>query len=193
MLGRVIFPKYQNLGSLVVDVHIDGIISPHTLIDLGIVVNVMTKETNLKLKLQRSLRNTTTVLQLEDRSIVALEGVVEDVVVSIDSWEYHVDFLVLHTKTKFNDYPLILGRPWLATTDTYISCRVGNMTIKMGICPNSWDMDKEDFLDTQFLALGDTPTSSAEGEEAKAEYEEYEEEKEEEEVEEEEEEEAEKT
>ena len=52
--------------------------------------------------------------------------------VTIDSWEYPTDFLALQPKTKFNGYPLILGRPWLATTDSYISCLAGNMTIKNG-------------------------------------------------------------
>jgi len=132
MLGRSICQKYLDLGSPVVDVHIDGINSPHTLIDLGVAINVVTKETMLKKNLQGSLRKTTTVLQLADRSIVAPEGVVEDVMVSIDSWEYPFDFLVLQLKTKFNGYPLILGRPWLATIDAYISCRGGNMTKKNG-------------------------------------------------------------
>jgi len=49
----------------------------------------------LKLNLQGSLRKTTTVLQLADRSTVTPEGIVEDVMVSIDSWEYPADFLVL--------------------------------------------------------------------------------------------------
>ena len=40
--------------------------------------------------------------------------------------------MVLQPKTKFNGYPLILGRPWLATADAYISFRAGNMTIKNG-------------------------------------------------------------
>ena len=52
--------------------------------------------------------------------------------VSIDSWEYPVDFLVIHPKDKLTRYPLILGRPWLATTDAYVSCRARNMTIKNG-------------------------------------------------------------
>ena len=34
--------------------------------------------------------------------------------------------------TNFNGYPLILGRPWLATSDAYINCRDGNMIIKYG-------------------------------------------------------------
>ena len=79
-----------------------------------------------------SSRKTTTDLQLADWCRVTLEGIVEDVMVSIYSWEYPIDFLSLQPKTKFNGYPLILGRPWLATVDAYISCRSENMTIKNG-------------------------------------------------------------
>lgn len=49
----------------------------------------------LKLILQGILRKTATVLQLADRSIVTSEGIVENVMVTIESWEYHIDFLVL--------------------------------------------------------------------------------------------------
>ena len=118
--------------------HINGTIVPHTLIDLGVAINVMTKETMLKLNLKGALRRTTIVLQLAGRSTVALEGIVEDVMVSIDSWEYPADFLVLHPKANISGYPLILGRPWLATVDAYISCTAGNMTIKMVMYPSSW-------------------------------------------------------
>ena len=84
MLGRVIFSKYLDPGSIVVDVHIDGVIVPHTLIDIGVAINVINKKTMLKLNPQGDLINTTTVLQLTDMSIVALEGIVEDVMLSID-------------------------------------------------------------------------------------------------------------
>ena len=92
----------------------------------------MTKETMLKLNLQGTLRKTTTVLQLANWSIVTPEGIFEDVMVTIESWDYLTDFLFLQPKTKFNGYPLILGRPWLATADAYISCQSGNMTTKNG-------------------------------------------------------------
>ena len=61
MFGQVICPKYLVPRSLVVDVHINGTIIPHTLIDLGANINVMTKDTMLKLNLKGSLRKTTTV------------------------------------------------------------------------------------------------------------------------------------
>eukprot|EP00253_Pinus_taeda_P018502 PITA_18502 len=132
MLGRVICLKYLDPGSPVVDVHINGTIIPHTLIDLGVAINVMTRDTMLKLNLHSSLRKTLTVLQLADRSTVTPEGIVEYVMVSVDPWEYPADFLVLQPKAKLTGYPLILGRPWLATADAYISCRAGSMTIKNG-------------------------------------------------------------
>lgn len=132
MLGRVICPKYSDPRSPIVDVHIDGIIFPHTQIDHGVTVNVMTKETMLKLNLQGALRNTTTVLQLVHGSTISPEGVFEDVMASIDSLEYPTNFLVLQPKIKFNGYPLILGRPWLVIADAYLSYRVRFMTIKNG-------------------------------------------------------------
>ena len=85
MLGQVICLKYLDPGSPIVDVHINGTIIPHTLIDLGAAINVITRDTMLKLNLQGSLRKTATILQLVDRSTVTPEGIMEDVMVSIDS------------------------------------------------------------------------------------------------------------
>ena len=51
MLGQVICPKYLDPGSPVVDVHINGTIVPHTLINLGAAINVMNMVTMLNLNL----------------------------------------------------------------------------------------------------------------------------------------------
>jgi hypothetical protein len=40
--------------------------------------------------------------------------------------------VVLQPQTKLGGHPLILGRPWLATADAFISCRLGSMTISNG-------------------------------------------------------------
>ena len=111
MLEQVICINYLDPRVPVVDVHINGTIVPHTLIDLGASINVRTKDTMLKLNLQGSLRKTTTVLQLADYSTMTPKGIVEDVMVSIESWEYPTCFLVLEPKAKVTGYPLILGRP----------------------------------------------------------------------------------
>jgi hypothetical protein len=94
-------------------------------------MNVMTLETMRHLNLQ-NLQPTTMVLELADRSKVVPEGILEDITVSLDSWEYPVDFLVLQPKSNLGGHPLILGRPWLATADAFIGCRTGNMIISHG-------------------------------------------------------------
>ena len=95
MLGRVIFSKYLDHGSPVVDVHIDGVIVPNNLIDMGVSINVITKETMLKINLQGALRKTTIALQLADMSKIALEGIFKDFMISINSWECPANFLDL--------------------------------------------------------------------------------------------------
>ena len=51
MLGKVLNPKYVDLGSLVVIVNIKSVSIPNTLIDLGATKNVMTRGRMLKLNL----------------------------------------------------------------------------------------------------------------------------------------------
>ena len=101
---------------------------PNTLIDLGAAINVMKMETLCSLNIY-NIRRTSTILELADRSKVKPEGVVDDVIVSIDSWEYPVDFIILQPKSNLGGHPLILGRPWLAIADAFIGCRVGSMII----------------------------------------------------------------
>jgi hypothetical protein len=79
-----------------------------------------------------NLRNTPTILQLADRSIIKHEGVLEDIIDSLDSWEYPTNFMVLHPKYNLGGYPLILGRPWLATVNAFIICRSGDIPISHG-------------------------------------------------------------
>ena len=68
-------------------------------------------------------------MELTDKSKVKPNGVVDDVIVSIDSWEYPVDFIILQPKSNLGGHTLILGRPWLATIDVFIGCRTGSMII----------------------------------------------------------------
>ena len=79
-------PKYFDPRILLVDVHINKSLIQHTLINLGVTINVMTRDTLLILNLQPFLRNTATILQLVDSSIVCPEGILEENNVSIGSW-----------------------------------------------------------------------------------------------------------
>ena len=107
VMGNTLTAKYDP-GSHVVKVQINGISLYNTLIDLGVAINVMTKHTMERLGL-KNIRQTTTILHVADQYPIRLEGVIEDDVISVDSWEYLVDFMVLQTKSNLGCYHLILG------------------------------------------------------------------------------------
>jgi hypothetical protein len=131
MSNTISIEKYVDPRIPMVTITINNFSISKTLIDLGAAINVITLETMRHLNLQ-NLRPTTTVLELADRSKVVPEDILEDITVSLDSWEYPVDFLVLQPKSNLGGHPLILGRPWLATIDAFIGCRTGNMIISHG-------------------------------------------------------------
>ena len=72
------------------------------------------------------------MLQLADWSRIKPKGVLDDEIVSLDSWEYPVDFFVLQPKSTSRWHPMVLGIPWLATEDAFIGCRSGDMYLPRG-------------------------------------------------------------
>ena len=92
----------------------------------------MSMTTMQRLQLHTLLRPTPTILELADRSAVKPVGALDDITVTVASWEYPVDFLVLQTKHPMGEHPVILGRPWLATANAFIGCREGILTISNG-------------------------------------------------------------
>ena len=58
---------------------------------------------------------------------------IEDIIVTLDSLDFLLDFVVLSPKCALVWYPLILGRPLLATVDACIACRSRKMTILDGV------------------------------------------------------------
>ena len=79
----------------------------NTLINLGETINMMTLETLNQLSLH-NLLPTPTMFELADRSKLKLEGILEDVIVSLDSWEYPTYFYVIQPKSNVGGHPLIL-------------------------------------------------------------------------------------
>ena len=71
------------------------------------------------------------------------KGIVEDVMVKIDKFYYPVDFMVLDIEPmaeSANQVPIIIGRPFFATSNAIINCRngvmhltFGNMTLELNI------------------------------------------------------------
>jgi hypothetical protein len=123
--------KYNDPGNQVVTIEINGIYLSNNFIDMGERINFMTIGTMRTLQLNH-LRPTQTLLELVDKSFISPAGSLDDVTITLDYWEYHVEFLVIHSKYSKPGHQFVLGRPWLAIVDAFISCRSREMTISNG-------------------------------------------------------------
>jgi hypothetical protein len=112
-------------------IEINGISLSNILIYIGEKINVMTIDTMQTLQLNH-LRTTHTLLELANKSIIIPAGSLDEVTITLLSWEYLMEFLVIHSKSSKPGHPIVLGRPWLATTNAFISCWSGEMTISNG-------------------------------------------------------------
>ena len=134
--------KYKDPGCPTISVNIRGISLEKALLDLGASVNLLSYSMYKQLGLGE-LKPTSITLSLADRSIKIPKGTIEDVLIQVDRFNYPVDFVVLHTEpvaVGANHVPIILGRPFLATSNAIINCRngvmqltFGNMTLKLNI------------------------------------------------------------
>ena len=134
--------KYKDPGCPTISVNIGGTQVEKALLDLGASVNLLPYSVYKELGLGE-LKSTSITLSLADRSVKIPRGVIEDVLVQVDKFYYPVDFVVLDTDPivkGINYVPIILGRPFLATSNAIINCRngvmqltFGNMTLELNI------------------------------------------------------------
>ena len=133
--------KYKDLGWPTISVNIGGTCVEMALLDLGASVNLLPFSMYKQLGLGE-LKLTTITLSLADRSIKIPKGIVEDVLIYVDIFYYPVDFVVLDTEPVAvgANVPIILGRPFLATSNAIINCQngvmqltFGNMTLELNI------------------------------------------------------------
>ena len=134
--------KYKDPGCPTISVNIGGISVEKALLDLGASVNLLPYSMHKQLGLGE-LKPTSITLSLADRSIKIPKGTIEDVLIQVDRFYYPMDFVVLDTELVAvgpNHVPIILGRPFLATSNAIINCRngvmkltFGNMTLELNI------------------------------------------------------------
>jgi hypothetical protein len=73
------------------------------------------------------------MIELADKSFIIPTGSLDDVTFTLASWEYPIDFLVIYSKSSSKPgHPMVLGCPWMATTNAFISFWSGEMTISNG-------------------------------------------------------------
>ena len=134
--------KNKDPGCPTLSVNIGGTCVEKALLDLGASVNLLPYSMYKKLGLGE-LNPTSITLSLADRSIKISKGTVEDVLIQVDKLYYSVDIVVLDTEpaaTGANYVPIILWRPFLATSNVIINFRngvmqltFGNMTLELNI------------------------------------------------------------
>lgn len=107
--------KQTNTGSFTIPCKIGGFDIENALCDTGTGISLMPLETYKSLKL-KSMKETNIKLQFADRFIKKPEGIVEDVLVSINSKHVPCDF-VIFDMGKDVDAPIIFGQPFLKTAN----------------------------------------------------------------------------
>ena len=134
--------KYKDPGCPTISVNIGGTCVEKALLGLAASVNLLPYSMYKQLGL-RELKPTSITLSLEDRYVKIPKGIVEDVLIQVDKFYYPVDFVVLDTElvaVGANYVLIILGRPFLATSNAIINFRngvmqltFGNMTLELNI------------------------------------------------------------
>ena len=134
--------KYKDPGCPTILVNIRGFSVEKALLDLGASVNLLPYSMYKHLGLGE-LKPTSITLSLADRSIKIPKGTIEDVLIQVDKFYYPLDFFVHDTRliaVGASHVPIILGRPFLATSNAIINCQngvmqltFGNMTLELNI------------------------------------------------------------
>ena len=77
------------------------------------------------------LTPTTMTLQMENRTLAQLKGILEDVLIKVGNFIFPMDFVVIDIEED-KQVPLLLGRPFLATGATLIDMKKGELTLRVG-------------------------------------------------------------
>ena len=93
-------------------------------------INLMSYSVAKRLNLGE-IEPTALSLQMADRSLTYPKGIIEDVLVKVDKFIFPVDFVVLDMEED-KAAPIILGRPFLATSQALIDVENGELTLRVG-------------------------------------------------------------
>ncbi|XP_070023239.1 uncharacterized protein [Nicotiana sylvestris] len=122
-------PKLKDPGSFTIPLSLGKQEVGRALCDLGASINLMPSSLFKQLGLG-ALRPTTITLQIADRSLFIPEGIIEDVLVRVGKFILPADFIVLDYEAD-EELPIILGRPFLATSGAIIDVREGKLKMRV--------------------------------------------------------------
>ncbi|GJR42724.1 reverse transcriptase domain-containing protein [Tanacetum coccineum] len=108
--------------------------------DLGASINLMPYSMFLRLNLG-ALKPTRICIELANKTTQFPKGIAENVVVKIDKFVFPIDFVILDMEED-HKIPIILGRPFLATTHAMIDVFNKKISFKVGDEIITFDLEK---------------------------------------------------
>jgi len=127
--------KQKDPGAFTIPCVIGNAGFKRALCDLGASISVMPKHVYDSLSL-KPLNKTSIIIQLADHSFIYPLGVIEDILVKIDSLVIPCDFYILDMEhdscDSSNSTPILFGRPFLKTANTKIDCGKDTLSMEVG-------------------------------------------------------------
>ncbi|KAL5749711.1 hypothetical protein ACOSP7_024314 [Xanthoceras sorbifolium] len=131
VLQQKFLPKLKYPGDFNIDITIENVKKERAMLDLGVNINLMPYSVYIQLGLNE-LKPTSMSMLLADRLTRYSRGIVEDILIQVDKLIIPVDFVVLDMDdagTIETDLPILLGRPFMATSHTIIDVKNGKLSV----------------------------------------------------------------
>ena len=125
---KKLLPKLKDPRSLPIPCSIGNSIFEKALYDLGASINLIPLSIFNKLGLGEA-RSTIVTLQLTNRSLEHLRGIIEDVLVKVGKFIFLVDFIILDMEED-SEIPIFLGWPFLAIGGALIDVKKGELRLR---------------------------------------------------------------
>ncbi|XP_028184838.1 uncharacterized protein LOC114371673 [Glycine soja] len=129
IIQRILPPKHKDPGSVTIPCLIGVVLVGKALIDLGASITLMPLSMCRRIG-ELEIMPTRMTLQLADRSITRPYGMVEDVLVKVRQFIFPADFVIMDIKEDA-EIPLILGRPFMLTTNCVVDMGKGNLEMSV--------------------------------------------------------------
>ncbi|KAJ9535703.1 hypothetical protein OSB04_un001141 [Centaurea solstitialis] len=131
ILQKKLPPKCDDPGMFTIPCTVGNLSVEQAMLDLGASINVMPYHIYSSLNIE-PLKPTGVVIQLADRSVVHLKGMIEDVLVKVNDLVFPADFFVLDMEENSSSKTgmILLGRPFLKTAKTKIDVSDGTLTME---------------------------------------------------------------
>ena len=122
--------KMQDLSTFTIPCTVGNYELGKALCDSGANINLMSLSVVKRLNLGE-LSTTTMTLQMADKTVARLEGILEDVLITVGKFIFPVDFVVKDIEED-KQVPLLLGRPFLSIRSALIDVKKRELTLRVG-------------------------------------------------------------